>query len=257
MLRTNLARCETKSVRLKLDDSNTIFERSKHLFMSSISIVIADRFYSKDPQSSELGKKIVNEGLRLIDELGFEQFTFKKLAERIGSTEASIYRYFENKQKLLIYLTTWYWSWIDYKIDYETHHIKKTWKKLERIWEVICQIDIDSNEEVAMDISALRRIAVSESDKTYLTKHVDEINKEGLFRDFKSLCGKISSTISEINPEYKYPNALVSTLMEASHQQFFFSTHLPSLTEVEKGDSHEMNQSINRFINEILCKVLK
>ncbi len=225
--------------------------------MSSISIVIAEQFYSKDPQSSDLGKKIVKDGLHLIDELGFEQFTFKKLAERIGSTEASIYRYFENKQKLLIYLITWYWSWIDFRIDYETHHIKDPWQKIERIWELICHVNLGSVEEAEIDVNALRRIVVCESDKTYLTKHVDAINKEGLFREFKGLCGSISKLINVIDPHFKHPSSLVSTLIEASHQQFFFSTHLPSLTDIQRGDNEKMNFEIKEFIMEILTKVLQ
>lgn len=225
--------------------------------MSSISIVIEEQFYSKDPQSSDLGKKIVKDGLHLIDELGFEQFTFKKLAERIGSTEASIYRYFENKQKLLIYLITWYWSWIDFRIDYETHHITDPWQKIERIWELICHVNLGSVEEAEIDVNALRRIVVCESDKTYLTKHVDAINKEGLFREFKGLCRNISKLISVIDPQFKHPSSLVSTLIEASHQQFFFSTHLPSLTDIQRGDNEKMNLEIKEFIMEILTKVLQ
>jgi len=44
----------------------------------------------------------------MIDEFAFEFFTFKKLAEEINSTEASIYRYFENKHLLLLFLMNWY-----------------------------------------------------------------------------------------------------------------------------------------------------
>lgn len=225
--------------------------------MSSISIVIPKRYYSKDPKSSELGGRIVKEGLSMIDELGFELFTFKKLAERINSTEASIYRYFENKQKLLIYLTTWYWSWIDFRIDYETHHMEDKWEKLDRIWEIICHVRISSSDEVPMDISALRRIVVSESDKTYLTKHVDEINKEGLFKGFKKLCANIVQVIKSVNPKYPTPSALVSTLLEASHQQYFFANHLPSLTEIQKTENDEMNEQICDFIKDLLHRALK
>ena len=56
----------------------------------------------------------------MIDQLGFEQFTFKKLARAIGSTEASVYRYFDNKHRLLTYLIAWYWKWMEYQINYRT-----------------------------------------------------------------------------------------------------------------------------------------
>ena len=81
---------------------------------TTIQIKIDEKVFSKDPLSSELGKNIIFHSIGLIDELGFEAFTFKKLAEKIQCTEASIYRYFENKHKLLTYHLTWYWLWLEY-----------------------------------------------------------------------------------------------------------------------------------------------
>ena len=82
--------------------------------LSKVSITVNDRIYLKDPESSELGLKILKGSIDMIDEMGLEAFTFGKLAKRIGSTEASVYRYFESKHKLLIYLTAWYWAWMEY-----------------------------------------------------------------------------------------------------------------------------------------------
>ena len=81
--------------------------------VSNIQIQVQDSLYVKDPQSSDLGKKIIKGSIELICELGFEQFTFKKLATKISSTEASVYRYFESKNKVLLYLSNWYWSWLE------------------------------------------------------------------------------------------------------------------------------------------------
>ncbi|HCF62820.1 MAG TPA: TetR family transcriptional regulator, partial [Chitinophagaceae bacterium] len=58
--------------------------------------------YIKNPDHSEIGRKIIKHGIDLINDLGFEHFTFKKLAVEIGTTEATIYRYFENKHRLLL-----------------------------------------------------------------------------------------------------------------------------------------------------------
>jgi hypothetical protein len=41
--------------------------------------------------------------------------------------------------------------------------------------------------------------------------------------------------ITEINPKYKYPQMLVSTVIEGAHSQRFFTEHLPSLTNQIKG----------------------
>ena len=72
--------------------------------MIAIQIQLNSNLYIRDPQETKLGKKIIEFSIILIEELGFEKFTFKKLAIKIESTEASIYRYFQNKHKLLIYL---------------------------------------------------------------------------------------------------------------------------------------------------------
>ena len=76
-----------------------------------IQMQLNEKLYLRDPQDTKLGRKIIRHSILLIDEIGFEQFNFKKLAERIESTEASVYRYFENKHLLLVYLLCWYWEW--------------------------------------------------------------------------------------------------------------------------------------------------
>ncbi|MFY0653589.1 MAG: helix-turn-helix transcriptional regulator [Cyclobacteriaceae bacterium] len=226
--------------------------------MSAITILIGERYYNKDPQSSELGRKIVSESIEMLDELGFEQFTFKKLAERIASTEASIYRYFGNKLKLLVYITTWYWAWIEYMIDYKTHHIQDTSEKLKEIIKIICHVEKHGNylNLPGVNISSLRNVVVSESDKTYLTKMVDEINSEGLFRGYKNLCHKIAVVINAINPGYKYPHTIVSTMLEASHQQPFFAQHLPSLTEISKTEAKSIEWQSYDFINATIFRLI-
>ena len=78
--------------------------------LSNIIISVNDKLYVKNPETSELGKKIIEQSILLIDEIGFENFTFKKLGEKISSNESSIYRYFESKHKLMLYLSSWYWG---------------------------------------------------------------------------------------------------------------------------------------------------
>ncbi|HLK96205.1 MAG TPA: TetR/AcrR family transcriptional regulator, partial [Hymenobacter sp.] len=67
-----------------------------------------EHLYSKNPADSEIGRRLLMEAVRLVDEIGFEQFTFKKLATSMGSSEATLYRYFDNKHQLLNYLVSWY-----------------------------------------------------------------------------------------------------------------------------------------------------
>lgn len=227
--------------------------------MSTLNIVIGERYYNKDPQSSDLGRKIVSEGIELLAELGFEAFTFKKLAQKIGSTEASIYRYFENKLKLLLYVTTMYWAWIEYLIDYNTHHIANSEEKLKEVLKIICHLnnDAESMDFAGLNVEALRRVVDVEADKTYLTKDVDEINNAGLFKGYKGLCHKIAMVIFDINPNYKYPHSLVSTVLEASHQQAFFALHLPSLTEVSVKDNKTVEEQVYDFLYATIIKLIR
>jgi len=204
---------------------------------------MSSNLFLKDPQETVLGRKIIKESIIMIDHLGIECFTFRKLAVQIDSTEASIYRYFENKHRLLIYIIAWYWNWIEYKIDFGTQNIEDPKRKLEIAISIVGEKKCQDPLFPQVDEVALSRVVIAESDKAYLTKQVDEDNSEGLFRGFKSLCTKIASFVKEINPEYQYPHALVSTMLESAHQQLFFANHLPSLTELSKrnGDRNKMN----------------
>jgi len=73
-----------------------------------IKIHASERLAIRDPEDTTLGRNIVRQGLILMHKLGYEHFTFKKLADEMHTTEASIYRYFENKHRLLLYILSWY-----------------------------------------------------------------------------------------------------------------------------------------------------
>ncbi len=225
--------------------------------MSVVQLLLPEEYSLKDPNSSELGRRIVAHGIDLIDELGYEDFTFKKLAICIDSTEASIYRYFENKLKFLLYLTTLYWRWIEYLIDIRTHHLENATDKLKVILQIISRrSELTSlSESGNLDIFKLKNVVMTESDKTYLTKQVDEINKEGLFRGYKDLCHKIAMVLKDINADYPYPHTLVSSLLEASHQQVFFAMHLPSLTDIS--DNGSLDEQVNQYLEHTIFKIIQ
>lgn len=218
--------------------------------MAVLQIKLNEVLYVKDPQSTELGKRIVEKSIQMISKLGFEAFTFKKLSIEIESTEPSIYRYFENKHRLLVYLITWYWAWLEYNIDYQTNNILDPKLKLEAALRIISFKKEYDSAFPDVDESALHEIVISESEKVYLTKQVDADNKDGLFRGYKSLCKKISLIIQEVNPEFAYPRALISTVLEASNQQIFFAEHLPALTE--SSDAEDRFDSNFNFIKTLV-----
>jgi len=214
-----------------------------------IKIKLNEKLYLKDPENTELGNRIIIKSIELIDQIGFEHFTFKKLATVIESTEATIYRYFENKQKLLTYLISWYWVWLDYYIAIKTNNINNPVEKIKIILQILAESQLD-DPNTEMDEAALHRIVVSESSKSYLTKEVDTANKDGLYRDYKNLCGKMADIILEINPNYRYANSLISTIIETSHNQLFFANHLPSLTniKVSKNDYSQLEKYLEHIL---------
>jgi AcrR family transcriptional regulator len=59
-----------------------------------IQVKVNEKLYLRNPELSELGKNILSMGAKMIDEMGLEEFTFKKLATALSTNESSIYRYF-------------------------------------------------------------------------------------------------------------------------------------------------------------------
>lgn len=203
----------------------------------SIELTINEKLYVKDPQRSDLGRKILKHGIELLDEIGLERFTFKKLAEQIGSTEATIYRYFSNKQFLLLYLTNWYWEWMKVHIDYAVLNIEWPEEKLRRAIKAIVDTSRRNTKVDFIDEDVLHRIVVVEGTKAYHSKEVDELNKDGFFKSYKSLCAKLADLILEVNPAFPYPRALATNILEMANNNMYFAHHLPRLTDITAGET--------------------
>jgi AcrR family transcriptional regulator len=221
--------------------------------LANIRITVDEQVYLKDPESSVKGQQIIENSILLIDELGLEAFTFKKLAEKIGTTEATIYRYFESKHKLLIYLISWYWNWLEYRLVFATSNITAAEERLKIAIHVLSGIVENDMDYAHINEIVLQRIVVAESAKVYLTKDVDADNKAGFFLSYNRLLKRIADIIQEINPEYKYPDSLVSTVAESAHYQMFFALHLPALTNINL-TPHE-NQ-LEEFLTDLVFKAI-
>ena len=219
-----------------------------------LQIKMNEALYLRNPENSELGKNILKHSIQLIYKTGFETFTFKKLAEDIGTTEAGIYRYFENKHKLLVYLTAWYWGWLEFQISFHTNNIEDPSVRLKRVIKLLATAVEDDEQTIHINESLLHQIIISEGSKAYLTKQVGEDNKQHFFKPYKDLCAVIGNIISECSPEYKYPKSLASTIIEMAHFQNFFMNNLPSLTDFS--DTKEESEII-AFLNDLVFSTLK
>lgn len=215
---------------------------------------INESLFLKDPRDSELGLRILNSGLAMIEAMGLENFTFRKLAKEINSTEASIYRYFENKHKLLVFLTNWYWSWLKYRILNASSSYSDAMPRLKNTLSLLASPVRNDYDFEYIDEEKLHRIIIAEGPKAYLIKDVDDENKEGYFLAYKSLCKEIANQILAVNSNYTYANSLASTIIETCHNQVFFSEHLPRLTDIDDNDSKELQNFIEQFTFSTISK---
>ncbi len=195
----------------------------------AIAFKLEEPVFLKDPVASELGRKLLAEGAQLMTESGYEDFTFKKLAARIGSTEASVYRYFENKHKLLLFYFLYFWYETEHRMAFATANIPDPSKRLSAA--VNSLIEMPPNPAGSMiNPQILKDLVVREFPKVYLTKSVDEENDRGVFQVYKRVVQNLVNITSEISPEYPWTKPLISTVMEAIFFQQFYAEHLPSLT---------------------------
>ena len=214
-----------------------------------LQIRMNEKLFLRNPEQTELGRRIIKHSIEMIFEQGFEAFTFRKLAGEIGTTEAGVYRYFENKHRLLIYIVAWYWSWLAYQVAFRTNNIVDPGVKLKMIIELLAKSVEDDISTSYVDESLLHQIVITEGAKTYLTKRVTEDNKDRLFKPYKDLCAHIAKIINEYNPAYSFPKSLASTVIEMAHYQNFFMNNLPSLTDF--GQEKDQKQLIN-FLQDLV-----
>ena len=152
-----------------------------------IKITINDKIFVKDPESSDLGRKIISHSIDLIEKVGYEKYTFKKLGVEIGSPESTIYRYFESKHKLLLYLISWYWGWLEFRLLFAVSDIESAEEKLAEAIRLLTG-SIEEDEIFAhVNEKKLNQIIITESSKVYHTKEVDTENKAGYYIVYKRL----------------------------------------------------------------------
>jgi AcrR family transcriptional regulator len=216
----------------------------------SVNIAVNPGLYLKDPESSALGKKIVGQGIHLMNRIGFEKFTFKKLGVEIKSNESSIYRYFENKHKFLVYITNWFWGWKEFQLTIATYGISDPQEKLIRGIEVITHPVVEDVRFKHINEIALNKIIVNESSKSYLTKEVDSENKDGYFSVYKRLVKRMAAMIDEVSPEYGYSLSLSSMILDGALHQNFLKEHFTSIT-----DCNETVQASDYF-KDLIIKTL-
>lgn len=219
----------------------------------NISFSVNAQLFKKNPEESAIGKEIVSNSIELINELGIENFTFKKLGVKINHTEATIYRYFENKQMLLLYIVNWYWHYLDFLIEFKIQNLKDPKHKINEVIAILSQNLSQTKLTSNYNLTAIFQIINREGNKVYLHTEVKEINKIKLYKPYKDLCAKIAHIFNSYNPKYLYSTSLASTLIETAHLQIFFAENLPRLTDVTEKNKQSYTQS---FLSDLIFKSL-
>lgn len=199
----------------------------------NLTLTIPSQLYLKDPQSSNLGRKILENSIILISKDGLENFTFKKLALKINSNESSIYRYFENKHKLMLYLTSWYWGWLEFKLDYTINNIISSREKLKRAIYVITESPKRDESFGFIDEEVLYKIVINEYSRTFQTKNVDQENEDGYFIIYKNLHKKLCELILSYQSSFSYPKMLANTILQGVLKQKFLNQHFSQFSDDE------------------------
>lgn len=211
-------------------------------------IPVLEQIAIRNPQSTNLGKRIIEGSIALFDELGFEHFTFKKLAQVVGTTEASVYRYFSCKQKLLLYLVNWYWGRLECRLLLETQSGSPR-ERLEKALQIL--LNSNSADLASSNERRLQRIVIHEAPKVFLTKAVDSDHQIGYHQTYADIVGFIANLIKSYKPNCNYAQMLVTTILEGSLQQRFFAQHLPELT-----NSSEQEDAVHVFYVQLLFNFL-
>lgn len=220
----------------------------------SLKIKMNEKLFLRNPEESELGRNIIEQSINLIHKIGFEAFTFKKVAKEINTTEAGVYRYFENKHRLLLYIVDWYWSWVEYRLVFHTNNINDPRIKIKKAIELLATRVDDNISTEYINEKKIYEVVMAEWAKSFLTKHVTEDNKHKLFKPYKDLCARLAGFISEFNPGYKYPHSLATTIIEMAQSQKFYMLNLPSLTDF--GNSKDDLQVISFLEDLVFSSIL-
>lgn len=220
-----------------------------------ITIKVNPKTYLRDPAETELGRKIIKHGIDLLSETGFHCFKFKQLAKAMDSTEASVYRYFENKHFLLVYLTSWYWDYLDYLIMINTRNITDPRQRLKIAIKTMVEGSTEASPVEYIDQKKLHKIVVEQSTKVFHNRKVEENDKCGLFKNFTNLNNNIAAIIQACNPEFKYPHSLATNILKLAIDHTYYAEHMCAITEITNcmvTKKVQLEEMINYFVDRLL-----
>jgi len=223
--------------------------------MTKYSFSLNSDLYLKDPLSSDKGKDLLKHGAPLILSTGLEGFTARKLAEAAGLTEATVYKYFANKQKLLQYYFQLYWTWLAQQIKVFTAVEVDPYRRLIASVRLLSEMPEVAADPGLVSKEVLRQLVVVEGVKAFHHAQVDADNAKKLYAPYKNVAALFAEMILEVDPDQPYPYSVATTLLEMSHSLEYYRDHLPSLTDFPRDqDPSKLTAFLEHFINRFISK---
>jgi AcrR family transcriptional regulator len=216
-----------------------------------IELQIPNCLFQKNPRETEIGNKLVETATHLIAQLGLEQFTIKKLALETGCTEATVYRYFENKHQLMLYIMNIFWGWQEYLLVFSTQNIHNESEKMKRAIALLANPDFGFLPYRKFANSVLLA-AINEGVKIHIIRNLKDEIENGSMAAYRNLAQRIAGLIKSFDKTYAYPHALAMQLMDAAIHQQFCHRYLRGVSEAALNKEH-----IENFLIGLLPKRLK
>lgn len=221
-----------------------------HRILKNINIPVSHEIFIKDPISSALGKRILTESLALIEARGMEAFNFKMLSRDVECTEAAIYRYFENKNKLLLYFINWYWGWLEHNLVYSTANLESPEDKVKMAINLVVEGPIYL-ENLYLNISSLKKVVMQESNKSFMSKELKSNVKSSMLHQFYDFSERFKDLIIQYKPNYPFPKVVVSTLIWSSNLNAFSKLYMADLIEDNFNGQNKLDFYYNMVFNSL------
>ncbi|MBL7812132.1 MAG: TetR/AcrR family transcriptional regulator [Bacteroidetes bacterium] len=197
-------------------------------FTYQVRVSLPPVLYIKNPQETALGQSLLEHAAACISRDGLEEFNFRKLAQAAGCTEATVYRYFENKHKLVLLLMNLFWGYVDFQIQQRIRFEPKAEAALNACLNELGNLQLHEihNPHFA---ELLVHLAAREGVKMHLGKDIHAETQDGSLTHYLRLLQTVEDLL-RLN-HVSYPRALAGLLLDSALQQHFYRHNEPLLTD--------------------------
>lgn len=218
----------------------------------SFRMSLGEEFYLRNPQDTELGRRIVETSLAMIVKDGFIPFSIKKLAVSIKTTEASVYRYFSNKECILLYCIGMFWAETEFRIKFQTNNMNNPKDRLSAIIDILTDEHGAAEQEFETShFTLLRNLACLNNSLIFILMEVQkqhQITKAALMPIIKSVYGSINDSVSQLVSDKSKAFMLTETII---------SFCLNSQKKLQVMEPEKSEDQIKKRIKKYLLGLLK